>query len=320
VSRNLTHLLCIAGLIGFTSACSTGSSPRYETGSNSFDAPAPNQAVAEADRLIQNGDSAIAVGRLQEIIARYPGTAEAAEAQYLLGVAYENIGGLRDAITAYDDYIALAPDGEWADESRIAGDRLRHQYTSSFPAPEALDREIDAARAALQAQPDSAEAKLRLADTLWRRGVYDEAGALYLDLAKRDPNFAASDHFRTRVERRTDGSHTILTPTEISRRAAEKNPIVVTNLNSFSAVRDSFTQIPLFFVVTGQAVNRAESVIYGVNVTVTTFGFGSTIYDTQTTTFGDMAPGETRAFSMRFSNFRELNSIDRYEYAVSFRR
>jgi len=320
VSKRRSQVLCAIPLLGFISACSTGPSTRYEAGSNSFDAPAPRQAVAEADRLIQSGESALAAGRLHEIILRYPGTPEAADAQYLLGVAYENVGGLRDAITAYDAYLAIAPDGEWADESRMAGERLRHQYTASFPAPEAIDREIDAARAAVQAQPDSAEAKLRLADVLWRRGDYDDAAALYLELAKRDPNFAASEHFRTRVEQRADGSHTVLTPAEVSRRAAEKNPIRIVNLSSFSAVRDSITQIPLYFVVTGQAVNQAESVIYGASVTVTLFGFGNTVYDTQTTTFGDLAPGETRAFSMRFSNYRELNSIDRYEYAVSFRR
>ena len=320
MSRNLAHLLCIAGFSGLVSACATGPSTKFEAGSNTFDAPPPRQAIAEADHLIQGGDSAIAVGRLQEIIARYPGTEEAADAQYLLGVAYENLGGLRDAITAYDAYLALAPEGEWADESRISGDRLRSQYTASFPAPEAMDREIDAARAAVQAEPNSNPARLRLADALWKRGAYDEAGALYLDLATRDANFAASEHFRTRIERRSDGSHTILTPSEVSRRAAEKNPLQVVNMNSFAAVRDSFTQIPLYFIVTGQAVNQAQSVIYGASVTVTLFGFGNTIYDTQTTTFGDLAPGETRAFSMRFSNYRELNSIDRYEYSVSFRR
>ena len=320
MSRNLAYSLCIAGLVGSFSACSSAPSSRFEAGSNSFDAPAPHQAVAEADHQIQNGNTAAAVGRLQEVIARYPGTPDAADAQYLLGVAYENLGGLRDAIAAYDGYLAIAPTGEWADESRSAGDRLRHQYTASFPAPEAIDREIDAARAALQAQPNSAEAKLRLADSLWQRGQYDESGALYLDLAKHDTNFAASDHFRERIELRSDGSYTILTPVEISRRAAEKNPLQVSNLSSFAAVRDSFTQIPLYFIVTGQVVNAAKSMLYGANVTITIYGFGNTIYDTQTTSFGDMAPGETRAFSMRFSNYRELNSIDRYEYAVSFRR
>ncbi len=320
MSRNLAHFFCTAGILSLLTACSTGSPPRFEAGSNSFDAPAPGQAIAEADRLIQSGNSAIAVGRLHEIAARYPGTREAADAQYLLGVAYENLGGLRDAIDAYDAYLALASAGEWADESRISGDRLRHLYASSFPAPEAIDREIGAARAALQAEPGSSDAKRRLADSLWTRGEYDEAGALYLELAHKDADFAASDHFRQRVERRDDGPHTILTPAEVSRRAAEKTPLQVVNINSFPAVRDSITQIPLFFVVTGQAVNRGQSILYGANVTVTLFGFGSTVYDTQTTPFGDVAPGETRAFSMRFSNYRELNSIDRYEYSVSFRR
>ncbi len=314
------RLLAIAGLLGLISACSTSSSGRYESGSNSFDAPAPRQPLAEAEQLIESGNPAAAVGRLQEIILRYPGTREAADAQYLLGLSYENLGGTKDAITAYDGYLDIAPQGEWADASRISRDRLRHQYEASFPSPDQIDQEITALRTQQQADPTSVDTKLQLADMLWTRGQYDDAAKAYVEVARANSGFAKSDHFRTRVELHQDGSYTVLTPTEVIRREAARNPIQVINTNSFGAIRDSFTQVPRFFVVTGQVVNRGESVIYGVNVNITLYGFGSQIYDVGTAQLGDMNPGEIRAFSQRFSNFRELNSIDRYETSVSFRR
>jgi tetratricopeptide (TPR) repeat protein len=310
----------MAGLLGLFTACSSGPAPRFESGSNSFDAPGPRQSVADAEQLIQNGNPAAAVGRLQEVVARYPDRPEAQEARYLLGLAYEALGGVGDAIRAYESYLAFTPKGPWADESRMARDRLRNQYEASFPSRDKLDREIESLRAVHQAQPASAERALGLADALWMRGDYEEAGAIYIDLAKHDPGFAKSDHFTTRIEPHDDGSHTVLTPSEVGRREKARNPIEVINVNSFGAVRDSFTQIPRFFVVTGQAVNRGGSVMHGVGVTVTIYGFGNIVYDTDTTQMGDLNPGEIRAFSMRFSNFRELNSIDRVDHAVSFRR
>jgi tetratricopeptide (TPR) repeat protein len=315
-----SRFLCIAGLAALLSACTSGPSGRYESGSNAFDAPAPRQAVGEAEQLIESGNPSAAAGRLQEIILRYPGTPEAADAQYLLGVAYEDLGSMRDAITAFDAYLDVAPEGEWADDSRIARDRLLHQYEASFPSQDKSDQEIARLRTDAQGQPASSSENIRLADALWKRGDYDSAAKIYISAAKADPNFANSAHFKSRIESRDDGSHIVLTPTEVSRRAAEQNPIQVINTSSFGAIRDSFTQVPLFFVVTGQAVNRGQSVIFGVNVNVTIFGFGNQVYDTASAQLGDMNPGETRAFSLRFSNFRELNSIERYEHSVSFRR
>lgn len=314
------RFLTIAGLLGLLSACSTTTTGRYESGSNSFDAPGPRQPVAEAEQLIESGNPAAAVGRLQEIILRYPGTPESADAQYLLGVAYENLGGTRDAISAYDTYLDVSPEGEWAEASRLSRDRLRHQYEASFPSQEKVNQEITALRAQQQADPTSVDTKMRLADALWTQGQYEDAAKAYVEVAGSNADFAKSDHFRTRVELKPDGSYTVLTPMEVSRREASRNPIQVINTNSFAAVRDSFTQVPRFFVVTGQAVNRGESVIYGVNINVTLYGFGSQIYDTGTAQLGDMNPGEIRSFSLRFSNFREINSIERYESSVSFRR
>jgi hypothetical protein len=61
-------------------------------------------------------------------------------------------------------------------------------------------------------------------------------------------------------------------------------------------------------------------VLYGVEISITTYGFGNVVYDSQTVPVGDVRPGEIRAFSVRFANFREIESIDHYDYSVSYQR
>ncbi|MDK1021474.1 MAG: hypothetical protein QGD90_07545, partial [Candidatus Hydrogenedentes bacterium] len=136
----------------------------------------------------------------------------------------------------------------------------------------------------------------------------------------RDEAFKSDPVFSRRIELRPDGTHVLLTPTEIMRREIERQPISVTNMTSFRSGRDRRTQVPRHFVVTGQAINRSDSVLYGVQVLITIYGFGYRVYDTGAYRIGEMYPGEMRAFTVRFANFRELNSIERYDYSVRFQR
>lgn len=274
----------------------------------------------DAMGLIQAGNPAAAVGRLHEVVARFPDSREALEAQYQLGAAYEAMGSLKDSISAYGMYIGRAPDGEHADTARLRMETLLARYEAEFPSAATLDQEIELLRSQLQTNPDSNDLAVRLANALWARGDYEPAARLYLAVKDRDPAFAQTKAFTDHIELHSDGTHTLLTPQELSTRERTENPLAVYNLASFGAIRDSFTQVPRFFVVTGQAVNRGTSMLYGVEVTITIYGFGNIVYDTQTVPLGDVRPGEIRAISVRFANFRELESIDRYDYTVSFRR
>jgi tetratricopeptide (TPR) repeat protein len=276
--------------------------------------------LKDAMDLIQSGNSAAAVGRLQEVVARFPNTAEALESQYQLGVAYESLGSMKDAISAYGLYVGRSPDGERADDARQRMERLLHEYEAQFPSTEKIDQDIEALRRDLQQNPQSNDLAVRLADALWMRGEYDSSARLYLAVYDRDASVAQSEAFRNRIELHSDGSYTLLTPAELTKRERSLNPLSVINLSSFSAIRDTFTQVPYYYVVTGQAVNRGDSVLYEVEVTITIYGFGGDVYDTQTIPLGVVRPGEIRALSARFSNFRDIDSIDRYDYTVSFRR
>jgi hypothetical protein len=61
-------------------------------------------------------------------------------------------------------------------------------------------------------------------------------------------------------------------------------------------------------------------VLYGVQVFVTIYGFGNVVFDTSTINIGRLNPGETRAFSVRFSNFDNIENVRRHEAVGTFQR
>lgn len=301
-------------------ATSNGISSSSRSSGISFNGQSAYRLLGDARAAMSAGNAISAIPRLHEVIARFPGSKEAIEAHYLLGQAYYSIDDYRDAILELNRYLEAAPSGKHAVESRTLVERLSSEYRKRFPSSGNLDSEITSLQAELAKNADSLEIRKRLADRLWLRGRYEEAGKLYLDIAGREEAFKQDPVFRQRIELHGDGSYELLTPAEIMRREIEQRPITVSNFTSFASGRDRRTQIPRHYVVTGQAINRSESVLTEVEIDITIYGFGVRIYDTKRLKLGKMYPSETRAFSVRFSNFRELNSIDRYDYSIRFRR
>lgn len=314
-------LLGVAAL-GLLAGCATSTTGvSFKTrSSGDFNGQSARRLMGEAQATRNGGNPIAAIPQFHELIARYPGSKEATEAHYLLGITYYEIEGYRDAIEELNRYLAAAPAGPHADESRALAERLSEEYRKRFPTPQELDAEITLLQEKLAADPASEALQKGLADRLWLRGRYEEAARMYLEMAARDEAFKRDPVFTRRIDLRPDGSHVLLTPEEIVRREVDRQPIAVTNLTSFRSGRDRRTQVPRYFVVTGQAINRSQNKLTGVEINVTIYGFGARVYDTKQFRIGEMYPGETRAFSLRFSNFRELNSIDRYDYSVRFRR
>lgn len=261
-----------------------------------------------------------ALPRLQQTIAKTPHGNASADARYLLGYTYYKIDDYRDAIESLHEYLTLAPQGKYAAEARALVTRLEKEYGARFPDHDDIERELATARNDAQKHPGSLEISSRLADLLWRHGNYTEAGALYMEIVRQFPEMKRDPLFSERIELRSDGSHTVLTPAEILRRGIERHPLSILNTASFRSGRDLITREALYYAVTGQVLNRSDTVLYGVEVHVTIYGYGTTVYDTATYRLGRLSPSETRAFSTRFSNFEHVNNIDRYECTVSYQR
>ena len=319
MNRPALYAILLLSAANILAGCATASS-RNATFANSFERQSARALLADARSAIARGNVVLALPQLHEVVARHPGSPEALEAHYLLGKAYYDLDAYRDAIEELSRYLEAAPTGEHAGESRALMNRLSTEYRERFPSSEELDVEIASLRERWNADPASIESGKALADRLWLRGRYEEAGEVYLGIVRQASAFAQAAKFSQRVELRADGSYVLLTPTEITRREIERRPITVINLSSYRSGRDRRTQLQRYFVVTGQAVNRSEGLLRGVEIDITIYGFGSRIYDTSGYRIGDMHPGETRPFRVRFSDFRELNSIDRYDYSVRFRR
>jgi tetratricopeptide (TPR) repeat protein len=270
--------------------------------------------------MIEAGDFNVVIPRLLQAMSKYPDTDAALAARFWLGVAYEKVRGYRDAMEMFDEYLRRAPEGPYAKESAVHLARLHEEYDAQFKRPEQLTTEIKALTAALENDPADDALRLKLAGLLWQLGDYDQAGAIYAELVSRNRQFLENEEIKKRMGFLPNGQYIVLSPAEVQRRDREANPLKIHNKNHFRSGPDLITREFRFYVVTGQVMNQSDSILYGVQVIVTIYGFGGVVFDTNTVNIGTLNPGETRAFSVRFSNFENIDNIDRYECIGTYQR
>jgi len=327
-TRNLGFLLCLLVVLA-ASSCIT---PRSTAPSsilpisptNLADDRAAAKEVEEAKRIILQegnaGDTTTVIPRLLHTISKYPSTESAVESRYWLGVAYYDIGGYRDAIELFNEYLRLAPQGEYAAGCATIVAQATSEYDERFPSPEKLDEAIKEATTKANADPGNLELGMQLAELFWKRGNYDEAGAIYKRIVEQNPVYAGNEAIKSRVEFLPNNEQIVLTPAEVQRRQAEAQPLAIINQASFRSGEDLFTRTSRYYSVTGQVVNRSDSVLYGVQVMVTIYGFGNVVFDTTSANIGRLNAGEIRAFSVRMSNYDNVENVDRYECVGTFQR
>lgn len=274
--------------------------------------------LATARRMIKAGESSLVIPRLQSLVDRYPGDVSALSARFFLGKAYYTVGAYTDAHRWLSEYLGLVPDGEFSEES---AQLLAAISGEGQPAAKADD--LAALEAAIVAEPDAMAPRLAYANALWEKGRYEEAGPVYDALLKKWPQLASDGAVSRRVERDASGGLIVLSPEEMQRRYREEEPLRIYNVSSFRSGR--FEGLPSvarekFYNVAGQAVNQSESPLEDVRITVTIYGFGQMVYDTQTITLGTLRPREVRAFSAQFSRFDDIHNVRRHECVGSFRR
>ena len=277
--------------------------------------------VAAARKMIEDGGTSEVIPRLLHTIAKYPDSQAAVESRYWLGMAYYDIAGYRDAIDMFKEYLRLAPAGQYAADSEQHIAQLSEEYNEKYPSPEQLDEMIASFTQLAEAYPGNMANKLELADLHWRRGNYDTAAALYDKIAAKNPAYKNDEIISKRVEWLAGGKYIVLNPAEVEHRQIEAQPLAVINTTSFrGGPTTQFTGEYRYYSVTGQVVNRSDSVLYGIEVVVTVYGFGNIVYDTTTVGIRRLNPGEIRAFSVRLDNFENIENISRYECKATFQR
>ena len=280
----------------------------------------PAQSLEAAKALMEEGDYVTAIPRLIHMMETDPDTPATREARYWLGMAYYHTSSYRESITLLEEYLRVESKSKFRNEAKAFLDRLYQEYDERYLNSEELDALVAQAIDAVNANPESLELRMTLADLLWKRGDYDEAGAVYAELIGKNRSIANEPPISTRIELLPSNEYIVLSPGEIERRARAEAPLAVFDLSSFKSGRDRFTGHHRFYVVTGKLQNRGDSILYGARAHVTIYGFGNLVYDTRTVNFGRMNPGETRAFSVRFDNFDNIENILRYECLADFDR
>lgn len=275
------------------------------------------QNVELARKTIEGGDPSAVIPRLLHVISVSPTSKPALDARYWLAVAYREMGSYRDSIEMYGEYLRLAPDGKYAQNAASELDALNREYQDKFQTPEEIDANIRELAGRVQQNPGDIALQMTLANALWTRGDYQSAAKIYNEVLRTNPGRANDPELRDRIESLPQGGFVVLTPSEIQRREAERQPLFVFNTRSFKSGKDLFTREPLYYAVSGQVVNRGPSVMYGVEVVITVYGFGNMVYDTNTIHIGRMNPGEIRSFSSRFSSFDNIDEVQRFECVAS---
>lgn len=310
-------LILLPIVLPLLSGCATTSST--STASTSVQQQAQNDLSA-AWRLHNKAQYHQAITNLLHLMSRFPDTDASIEARYVLGLCYQSVEGYKDALTLYSDYLNVAPDGQYSDDTRRRIQSLSFEYEKKFPSEKNLQRELAGLNQKIESDPDSVVLRMQRADRTWKLGNYESAGRQYLEILDRDPGFANTQLFRERMERQSDGSYIVITPNLLSERDVASQPIVVQNVNSFKTGRDRFSQQRRFYVVSGQVQNRSDETHYGVEVYTTIFGFGNVVWDTGVYNVGRLYPGETRAFSFRFNNIHNINDVNHHETKVTYQK
>jgi tetratricopeptide (TPR) repeat protein len=295
-----------------------GRGPVSET--RATDNYAASKQLAEARRMVKGGEYSLVIPRLQQLTMQFPGDAAAVEARYYLGLSYYNIGGYAEALENFREYAELAPQGE---NLAAAKDYIKRMTDNAPSTPTEMDQKIRDAKAREAANPEDAAVKMELANLYWDAARYAEAGTVYEALLAKWPNLMNDTVVRTRVAPEKDGTLTVLSPQEAERRYREQEPLQIFNVSSFRSGRFedwNATAREKYYNVAGQAVNRSEGPLEDARITVTIYGMGQMVYDTQTVSLGTLQPGETRAFSVQFSRFDNIFNVTRHECVGTFRR
>ncbi len=295
-----------------------GRGPVSET--RATDSFAASKQLVEARRMVKGGEYSLVIPRLQQLTMEFPSDPAAIEARYYLGLSYFNIGGYDQALQYFREYAELAPQGENAESAKSYIQRM----TENAPAtPTEVDVKIRDALARAATNPDDAAIKMELANLYWDAGRYAEAGKVYQELLAKWPNLMNDTVVRTRVALEKDGTLTVLSPQETERRFHEKEPLQIFNVSSFRSGRFedwNATARERYYNVAGQAVNQSERPLEDARITVTIYGMGQMVFDTQTVSLGTLQPGEVRAFSVQFSKFDNIFNVTRHECVGTFRR
>ena len=275
-----------------------------------------------AKRMVHAGQYAQVIPRLAHLVSDCAHTPAGQEAHFFLGVAYHEIGGLKQAREHLRAYLKSAPAGAHAE----LGQRYLAKLDSEIDLATQTQREAEERIAELEEEAEQASDelahKLELADLYWREGRFDEAGTVYAQVLRKWPQLETDPTIRQRIERQDDGDLVILTPQEVERRIAERDPLVIINTSAFKSGRlwgQAAVAMPRYYNVTGEVVNRSESSLRNVRVIVTLYEF-STVIDTKTVAIGAMRPGETRAFSAKFANLPNMYDVYHYECVGTYQR
>jgi tetratricopeptide (TPR) repeat protein len=282
---------------------------------------AARQALDDAMGMIRSGEHSMAIPRLTSLTSRYPSSDAAIDGWYFLGLTYYKIDSFYNAKKYFSKYLKLRPEGKYAALSREYTAGISRAFQERHNDRRALEDRV--AKYEGVSEPEELATHLELAGAYWDNSEYERAAVVYTKVLKAWPSLKNDAIIRRRMELGPDGGWIILTPEEVNRRYNDAEPLSIFNTATWRSDRDriyGWDEADGYYNVSGQAVNRSERVLRDVRIMTTIFSLGGRVFDVRTSQLGTLRPGETRAFSVRFSNFDSIDNVRRYECVGTYQR
>ncbi len=272
-----------------------------------------------AQRLIEKNEFSQALPKLLSVVES--GTNNYPEAHYFLGIVYQELGSPQNAISHHIKYLQVAPQGIYAENARRKIREILGDATGQIEKITTIEERIQTLEEKLKSSPQDKQILLELANWHWINQNYNRAGELYKRLVDLYPEVWNDPIVASRIEKNNSGNIIILSPDEALKREAEKKPIVFFNVTSFRSGRQFGWASDLrhqIYNVSGQVRNRSSRILKNVSVQVTIYGFSGMVYDTKNVNLGSLASGQTKPFSIQFTNFDNIENIDHYDYVAYY--
>jgi tetratricopeptide (TPR) repeat protein len=277
-----------------------------------------NGELSSAYQDMKDGRYGAAAAIYLLVLQEESGGPAAEESRFRLGQCYFHMRSYLDAGTQFQRYLSDYPNGAFAANSKQYVAELREMEEQERAQDEQREREIririEHWRAVAKSEPDNAEAAVEIGHALWDLDEYEAAAREYIRGIELDPDVIYGKLLSQRISFNDDDTVTVLTPEEIAEFEKERTPIVVFNTYDYRGGDAGVLHAePRWYIVTGQIVNRSSQTVRGVAVLVTIKDFAGHVLDSTEHRIGTVRPGQIRAFSVRFTSFKNIYDIDRYE-------
>jgi tetratricopeptide (TPR) repeat protein len=268
----------------------------------------------EAVEAYEIGDYATALVTLENVLDRFPPSAEREELLFIRADAYHQSRNFQDARTAYAAYLEAYPSGRYRAIAtqglmRIPAE-LAEPQTVAAERIDAARRDLDQLLAIESEFPRDPGVKYLIGNLYYQTADYAKAGAYYFEAQSLEAAYKEKDLIRQRLYIDDNGEPQAMTPSALRDLALQSDPLVVFDVYPYrERGTDALNSRLVFANVSGKVRNQAQRTLHDVVLEVRFLNALGDVLDVEVIPVGTIPPGGVRAFLASASHYDNLFNI-----------